>query len=246
MDGDHLDICDLGWAVRLKKNSNSNNKNNNTSTRSSRSITRTITSDQSQPVDDNNNDKKEWNNVHPVPPPPPGGSDPRFITPEYIMTTSGGNGSGNDVNDANCNNQNNEQTEVMKWNGYQADLWAAGLMLFSMIVGAESLFVAPIYEDKTFARLCVKGDIRGHIKKYGRVAGRTDDLSATLSEDLVDLLRSMLRANPLKRLSLDDVMAHPWVTTDEVVTPSEWICKNRHPSTTDVYNSSVAESEMIS
>lgn len=185
MDGDHLDICDMGWAIRFKED---------------------------------NNDEQYRN--HPLP--PPGGSDPRYIAPEYIATSGGGGGGINDVDDANNNHVE------MKWNGFQADLWAAGLMLYGMIVGTESLFIAPIYEDKTFAKLCVKGDIRGHVKKYARVVGRADD-STRLSEDLVDLLRSMLRANPSKRLSLEEVMEHPWVTNDEVITPSEWMAKNRPP-----------------
>lgn len=167
MEGDHLDICELGWALRFN--------------------TTTAHLDQDHPF------------------PPPGGSDPRFIAPEYFFGTGT---TGGDV----------------AWNGFRADLWAAGLMLYIMVVGTESLFTAPIAEDKTFAKLCMKGDVRGHLKKYGKVVGR--DFSA-LSEELVDLLRSMLRFDPTRRLSLEGVLQHLWVVKDDVVTPSEWMEMNR-------------------
>ncbi|KAL3894499.1 MAG: hypothetical protein SGARI_007726, partial [Bacillariaceae sp.] len=155
VDGDHVDICQLGWALRFDKNA---------------------PADEERPL------------------PPPGGLDPHCIAPEYFGSVRG------------------------VWNGFSADLWASGLMLFSMVVGTGALFTAPIAEDKSFHRMCVKGDIRGQANKYGKLVGK--DFSG-LSEDLVDLLRNMLRADPKQRLSLDQVMEHPWVTKEEIVTLTE-------------------------
>lgn len=161
MDGDHLDIGELGWVLRFNPNA---------------------------PTDEDRTL------------PPPGGSDPQYIAPEYFQSTKG------------------------RWDGFRADLWAAGLMLYSMVVGSEGLFTAPIAEDKSFARLCIKGDVRGQLKRYGKLVGR--DYSG-MSDDLVDLLRNMMRADPNQRPSLEEVMEHPWLTKDEIVSPSAWMAANR-------------------
>lgn len=162
MDGDHLDICQLGRALHCSPNEVAVGKSS-------------------------------------CPPPPsPGGLDPQYLAPEYFeWTTRGG-----------------------VWNGFNADLWAAGLMVFSMVVGTGALFTAPIAEDKSFTRMCIKGDIRGQVKRYGTLAGR--DFSG-LSDALMDLLKDMLRADPGQRLSLEQVMKHPWLTEEQVVTVTEWM-----------------------
>jgi len=103
---------------------------------------------------------------------------------------------------------------------------AAGLMLYSMVVGTNSLFFAPIAGDKIFTRLCIKGDIRGEVERYGKQLGQ--DYSNLLSNDLLDLLRTTLRADPKQRLSLEEVMEHPWVTNDDlIITPTQWMEKKK-------------------
>ena len=103
---------------------------------------------------------------------------------------------------------------------------AAGLMLYSMVVGTNALFFAPIAGDKIFTRLCIKGDIRGEVERYGKQLGQ--DYSNLLSNDLLDLLRTMLRADPKQRLSLEEVMEHPWVTNDDlIITPTQWMEKKK-------------------
>jgi serine/threonine protein kinase len=161
-DGDHVDICQLGWALRYSKKDTVLHKDR--------------------------------------PLPLPSGLNPQYIAPEYFSSTRGG------------------------WNGFSADLWATGLLLYSMVVGSDALFTAPIAEDTSFFRLCIKGDIRGQAKRYGKIVGK--DFSG-LSDELVDLLKHMLRADPESRLSLEQVMVHPWLIMDEVMTPTHWIAQNR-------------------
>jgi serine/threonine protein kinase len=103
---------------------------------------------------------------------------------------------------------------------------AAGLMLYSMVVGTNALFSTPIAGDKIFTRLCIKGDIRGEVERYGKQLGR--DYYNLLSNDLLDLLRTMLSADPKQRLSLEEVMEHPWVTNDDlIITPTQWMEKKK-------------------
>jgi hypothetical protein len=106
---------------------------------------------------------------------------------------------------------------------------AAGLMLYSMVVGTKALFSAPIAGDKIFTRLCIKGDIRGEVERYGKQLGQ--DYSNLLSNDLLDLLRTILRADPKQRLFLEEVMEHPWVTNDDlIITPTQWMEKKKKKS----------------
>ncbi|KAG7350598.1 protein kinase domain containing protein [Nitzschia inconspicua] len=128
--------------------------------------------------------------------PPPGGLDPHCIAPEYFSSTRG------------C------------WNGFSADLWMTGLIVFSMVIGSDALFATPVAEDKSFARICIKGDIRGQALRYGRLTGK--DLSG-LSDDLTHLLEKMLRADPDQRFSLQQVMEHPWLIAEEVMTATEYL-----------------------
>lgn len=127
------------------------------------------------------------------PAPVPGGSNPQYLAPEYFGSPS-------------C-----------IWDGFAADLWACGLMLFNMVVSSEALFVAPIREDRLFGELCVKGNIRARVQKYGKAIGK----DITLTNDLVDLLKHMMKADPKERMSLDEVMKHNWVKNGEVVAPSQ-------------------------
>ena len=89
-----------------------------------------------------------------------------------------------------------------------------------MVVGTNALFTAPIAGDKIFIKLCMKGDIMGHVERY---------YGKKLSNDLGDLLKSMLRADPKQRLSLEEVMEHPWLANNESVkTPTECRLHSTH------------------
>lgn len=182
LDGDHVDIIGLGWALRCAE------------------ATQGISQDSN---DDGDNEAPQFL-------PTPGGSDPRFIAPESFHFQSRiEEGSGDD--DASANRD---------WNGFRDDLWATGLILYSMVVGTEALFTAPFAGDKIFARLCIKGDIRGETKRFGKRLGK--DYSNLLSDDLVNLLQSMLSADPKQRLVLEEVMKHPWMTNDDpTMTPTQ-------------------------
>ncbi|KAL3931838.1 MAG: hypothetical protein SGBAC_011122 [Bacillariaceae sp.] len=127
-------------------------------------------------------------------PPVPAGSQVQYIAPEYFRGSEG------------------------PWNGYAADLWACGLILYSMVIGADALFLAPLDDDRTFVKLCLKGQIRSLAFTYGELIGE----SIELSDDVVDLLQKMLKVDPHERLNLSKIMEHPWVANGELMTPGEW------------------------
>lgn len=94
------------------------------------------------------------------------------------------------------------------FDGGVVDLWSTGVMLFAMLLGYETLFDAPIPEDKRFKEICIRGNLKAYAPE-------------TLSDSAIDLLQGMLQAAPRDRLSLEAVKAHPWVTVEEVTLPGK-------------------------
>jgi serine/threonine protein kinase len=120
--------------------------------------------------------------------PLPVNSEPQYIPPEFFRNT-----------------------EVV-WDGYATDLWASGLILFSMVVSSHALFSAPVPEDRLFVELCEQGNIKQVVERFGKATKR----QLSLSSDLEDLLQKMLKADPAQRLSLDQVMEHAWLKGEEI------------------------------
>jgi serine/threonine protein kinase len=92
-----------------------------------------------------------------------------------------------------------EMLENKPFDGHAIDLWAAGITLFIMLVGVAPFSMAQL-SDKRFATIS-----RGGLQSF------LESLDVRLSPEAVDLLQGMFRENPQERLSLGDVMRHPWV-----------------------------------
>lgn len=94
------------------------------------------------------------------------------------------------------------------FDGFAIDLWAAGVILYIMLTGF------PPYDQasRTDARfdLIVNGNLMRQLKSWG----------IRLSGEAGDLMQSMLLLNPADRLTLAEVLSHPWVTNGDVQGPS--------------------------
>jgi serine/threonine protein kinase len=85
------------------------------------------------------------------------------------------------------------------FDGPTVDLWAAGVILFMMLIG-EPPWEVPKMSDANFR----------HIAAGGNLAQMLTARRAGLSLDAMDLLQKMLWMDPADRLSLEQVMSHPW------------------------------------
>lgn len=96
------------------------------------------------------------------------------------------------------------------FDGYAVDLWAAGVILYLTLFGNDMLFSAPIPEDPRFQKICVHGNLKAVVDKFQAL---TPD-EKPVSEEAIDLLQGMLRADPAERLTLAQVQEHPWVKSN--------------------------------
>jgi serine/threonine protein kinase len=80
-------------------------------------------------------------------------------------------------------------------------------MLFVMLLGSEALFVAPLPEDRRFQDICVDGNLKELLQRMESKHSK----SFSVSNDALDLLQKMLRAEPKDRLSLSQIQQHAWV-----------------------------------
>ncbi|XP_022185443.1 tribbles homolog 2 [Nilaparvata lugens] len=84
-----------------------------------------------------------------------------------------------------------------RYSGRAADIWSLGVILYTMLVGRYP------FNDSEHASLFAKIS-RGHFVIPDCVSSRAKCL-----------IRSLLRRDPLERLTADDVLLHPWLTRDE-------------------------------
>ncbi|KAF2490732.1 serine/threonine-protein kinase Chk1 [Lophium mytilinum] len=86
--------------------------------------------------------------------------------------------------------------------GYVAnisDIWSCGVVLFVLLVG-NTPWDEPTRRSEEF-------------KEYVDTNGRTtDELWTKLPQDIVSLLRGMLKLDPATRFTLDEIRTHPWFT----------------------------------
>jgi len=110
-----------------------------------------------------------------------------------------------------CGKHNYMSPEIFSntaaFDGFAIDLWAAGVILYIMLTGF------PPYDNASQA------DQKFDIIVQGNLVRQLEDWGIKLSRDAGDLLQSMLQLNPSDRLTLAEVMSHPWIVNGEAHQP---------------------------
>jgi serine/threonine protein kinase len=107
-----------------------------------------------------------------------------------------------------CGKPNYISPEVLRggepFDGFAVDLWSCGVVLFIMLVGLPPWDVARV-EDPRYRTVVRQGGLERMLHSWHR----------PVSPWAADLLQKMFREDPSERLSLAEVMCHPWVACDD-------------------------------
>jgi serine/threonine protein kinase len=79
------------------------------------------------------------------------------------------------------------------YEGFAVDIWSAGVVLFAMLYGTVP-FKANNYSD--LQKQIIKGEFV---------------LQDGISSEAKDLLKAILEKNPSKRITIPQILAHPWM-----------------------------------
>lgn len=93
------------------------------------------------------------------------------------------------------------------FDGFAVDLWAAGVILYIMLTGF------PPYDE------AMRADQRFDLIINGKLLKQLKSWGINISEEAGDLMQNMLNFHPKDRLTLAEVLSHPWVVNGEVQAP---------------------------
>lgn len=116
------------------------------------------------------------------------------------------------------------------FDGYACDLYSAGICLFILTVGLAPFKCAQPTEK------------RYHKISRGGLNGLLKSIDIDISPEACDLLQNMLWHDPKNRLTLIEVMKHPWVTGDKLTVKGEADVEKMasFPATVDSLSSSAS------
>ena len=121
----------------------------------------------------------------------------QFVAPEILNSTS---------RKDQCKEEKPQPPNV-PFDAYAVDLWAVGVMMLSMLLGNDNVFVAPIVADRIYQQISVQEQLKEYCNK---IRATTTTTLPPVSDHALDLLQQMLRIDPQDRPTLREIQQHAW------------------------------------
>ncbi|RYY79584.1 serine/threonine-protein kinase [archaeon] len=99
---------------------------------------------------------------------------------------------------------------------YKGDVWALGVMVFMMVTGCAPMHTSKA-TDMHYQLICEQGRLMDvYVASCKRLVCNPSHAHSPTPEDVmvVDLMQRMLSADPIHRISIQDILAHPWMMGD--------------------------------
>ena len=87
------------------------------------------------------------------------------------------------------------------YDGIKNDIFSLGVFLFVITIG-QFPFEKTTYSDEKYKHI-----IKGRFSKFWEFFNYID-----ISDEFKDLINSLINLNPSKRLAIDEILSHPWIT----------------------------------
>eukprot|EP01099_Mayorella_cantabrigiensis_P001179 TRINITY_DN1493_c0_g4_i1.p1 TRINITY_DN1493_c0_g4~~TRINITY_DN1493_c0_g4_i1.p1 ORF type:complete len:624 (+),score=148.42 TRINITY_DN1493_c0_g4_i1:334-2205(+) len=110
----------------------------------------------------------------------------------------------NELLSTSCGSPHYASPEVVmgiKYDGFAADVWSCGVILFALLTGKLP------FDDENIRTLLAKVKT-GHFT-----------MPPTLSAEAQDLISKMLTLDPKKRITIKEIRSHPWFLANRLVVP---------------------------
>ena len=86
------------------------------------------------------------------------------------------------------------------YKGFQSDIWSLGVLLFTMLTGKVPFKATSMPE---LQKVIISG-------KYEM----SPEIGSQLSAEALDLIKQLLITDPKKRISIPEILVHPWISDE--------------------------------
>ena len=97
------------------------------------------------------------------------------------------------------------------YEGFPVDIWSAGISLYIMLSGTLP------FNLKNNKSSSIDSDNNNNIELQYSIIKKEPKKIEKISDEARDLLKGLLNKNPHKRLTIDQILNHPWLKSDEKI-----------------------------